>query len=155
MFKLFSYWKPLPLLIYNLSLSVGYHAKTGSKSPCLISIFELRRFSGLSCNESRTRTGTGFVASAETAHLLASSDNGKCNAVVLSGLVKLTTLASSRFFHLKGLHTDFSSHLLNVEHLTPTSSAPELFTHFRASHPLTGSTVAWPARKLHSLLSHS
>ena len=94
---------------------MGYHAKTGSKPPCLISIFELRRFSGLSYNESRTRTGMGFVVSLETAHLLASSDNEQCRAEVLSGLVKLATLAKSQFFHLKDFHRGFSSHLLNVE----------------------------------------
>jgi len=29
------------------------------------------------------------------------------------------------------------------------------FMHFRASHPLAGSTAAWLARLLYSLLSHS
>ena len=94
---------------------MGYHAKTGSKSPCLKSIFGLRRFSGLSYNESRTRIGRGFVASVETARLLASSDNGKCKAEVLLGLVHLTTLVSFPFCHLGDFHTGFSSHLLNAE----------------------------------------
>lgn len=75
----------------------------------------LHRFSGLSYNESRTLTGMGFVVFVETAHLLASSDNEQCKAVVLSGLVKLATLAKSQFFHLKDFHTGFSSHLLNSE----------------------------------------
>ena len=94
---------------------MGYHAKTGSKSPCLKSIFGLRRFSGLSYNESRTRIGRGFVASVETGRSLAASDNEQCKAVVLSGLVKLATLAKSQFFRLKDFHMGFSSHLLNVE----------------------------------------
>ena len=94
---------------------MGCYAKTGSKTARLISIFELRRFSGPSYNESRTRTGMGFVVFVETAHLLASSDNEQCKAVVLSGLVKLATLASSQFFHLKDFQRGFSSHLLNAE----------------------------------------
>ena len=57
----------------------------------------------------------GFVDSLETAHLLASSDNEKCKAVVQPGLIKLITLASSQFFHLEDFHMGFSSHLLNVE----------------------------------------
>ena len=35
------------------------------------------------------------------------------------------------------------------------SRGPEVFMHIRAPHPLAGSTAAWLARLLYSLLSHS
>jgi hypothetical protein len=45
--------------------------------------------------------------------------------------------------------------LLDVDEYLIHREAAIGFMHFRASHPLAGSTAAWLARLLYSLLSHS